>query len=100
MIRTYSHQLLSLIVKANVIEKSKNICGIDLDNNENILPLKTVNTGFAAEGTISKLIASDMLSLSEVKTFRREFIKFVVFTFKSFLESHQFHMPQLKMHLV
>ena len=94
------HQLFSLIVKANVMEKSKNICSIDLDNKENILPLKTVNTGFAAEGTISKFIASDMLSLSEGKTFRREFIKFVVFTFKSFLESHQFHVPQLKMHLV
>ena len=58
------HELLSLIGKVDVIEKSKNICDIDLDNKENILPLKTVNIGFAAEGTISKLIASDMLNLS------------------------------------
>ena len=73
-------------VKAYAIEKSKNISDIDLDNKENILPLKTVNTGFAAEGTISKLIASDMLNLSEVKTFRRECIKFVAFTLKKLFE--------------
>ena len=57
--------------KSDVTGKIKNICGIDLDNKENILPLKAVNIGFAAEGTISKLINSDILNLSEVKTFRR-----------------------------
>ena len=57
--------------KSDVTEKIKNICGIDLDNKENILPLKAVNIGFASEGTISKLINSDILNLSEVKTFRR-----------------------------
>ena len=48
--------------KVDVIEKSKKNCDVDLDNKENILPLKTVNIGFEAEGTISKLIASDMLN--------------------------------------
>ena len=87
------HELLSLIAEADVVEKSKNICDIDLDNKENILLLKTANGGFVAEGTISKLIASDTLNLSEGKTFRRECIKFVLFTFKNFLKSHQFHVP-------
>ena len=79
------HESLSLTVKVDVIEK-KNICDIDLVNKENILPLKTVNIGFAVEGTISKLIPSDMLNLSQVKTFRRECIKFVVFTLKKLFE--------------
>ena len=87
------HELLSLIAEADVVEKSKNICDIDLDNKENILLLKTANGGFVAEGTISKLIASDTLNLSEGKTFRRECIKFVLFTFKNLLKSHQFHVP-------
>ena len=73
-------ELLSLIVKTEIIEKSKNICNIDLENKENILPIKNINIGFAAEGTISKLICSDILNLSELQTFRRECLKFVVFT--------------------
>ena len=85
-LRRLLHELLSLIVKADAIEKSKTICDIDLDNKKKILPLKTVNIGFEVEGTISKFTASDMLNLSEVKTFRRECIKFLVFTLKKLFE--------------
>ena len=79
------YELLSLIVKADAIEKCKTICDIDLDKKK-ILPLETVNIAFKAEGTISKLTASVMLNLSEVKTFRRECIKFLVFTLKKLFE--------------
>ena len=53
--------LLSLIIKPTVIDSCKNLCHLDLTKKEHFLPFKSVNIGFAAEGTLSKLLLQDML---------------------------------------
>ena len=45
------HELLSLIVKVDIMEIIKIICDIDLVNKENFLPIKAANVSFGAEGT-------------------------------------------------
>ena len=42
-------ELISLIVKSSVIQKSKNFCKIEFDNKENLLSLNLGNIGFAAK---------------------------------------------------
>ena len=65
--------LLKLIVKKEVIDKTvgKKLVEIDLHNEENLLPLKDIEVGFATEHTIKTLLQKDTVTKSSVREFRK-----------------------------
>ena len=59
---------------------------IDLDKDENLLPLKDMNLGFANEALPEELQKKDMITAKQVKDFREETRVFVVATLKKLIE--------------
>lgn len=70
-------QLLVLIIKPGVVDSCKDLSEFGFKGKENGLPLKEVNIGFTIEGTLSNLLKQDIVTLAEVKLFRKQFLAFL-----------------------
>ena len=61
---------------------------IDLDKDENLLPLKDMNIGFATETLLKELQKKDVITAKQVKDFREKARMFVVATLKKLRNHH------------
>ena len=70
---------MSLIAKKAVVDKKsgKILKGIDLHDDNNLVALKNVEIGFAADHTIKQMIKKDIIGSAEEKKFRKGYVTFV-----------------------
>ena len=59
---------------------------IDVDKDENLLPLKDMNLGFTTEALLKELKKEEVIIANQVKDFREEARMFVVATLKKLME--------------
>ena len=66
--------LLRIMVKDSVItgKTVQQLREIDLDEDENLLPLKDMNLGFGTEALLKELLKKDVITAKQVKDFREE----------------------------
>lgn len=91
--------LFLLIVKKAVVDKAKtgaSLKKIDLNKEENMLPLKEIEIGFAAEHYIKKLIRQDATTKTAVNEFRKGCVLFVKNLLEKILERSPIGQPILK----
>lgn len=91
--------LYRIIVKEKVVDAAntgKRLKNIDLDDDDNLVKLKNVEIGFAAEHVINNLLKEDGISSSSVKTFRKECVVFVKSMLHKILERSPIDHPFLK----
>ena len=82
--------LFRIIVKDSVItgKTVQQLREIDLDKDENLLPLKDMNIGFATETLLKELQKKDVITAKQVKDFREKARMFVVATLKKLRNHH------------
>ena len=79
-------QLLTSIVKPCVLDNCKNVFDVDPKNKDNLLSIKSVRIGFAAEVTLSNLLKNDQVKLSDVKDFKGQCVTFLTCTISKMLD--------------
>ena len=91
--------LFLLIVKKTVVDEAKtgaSFKNIDLNEKENMLPLKEIEIGFATEHYIKKLFRQDATTKTAVKEFRKGCVLFVKNLLEKILERSPIGHPILK----
>ena len=91
--------LMLLIVKKEVVDGAKtgaSLKTINLNDRDNLRPLKNVEIGFAAEHTIKKLLREDAISKTAENEFRKGCVVFVRSMLEKILERSPIAHPILK----
>ena len=80
-LKSLVNNLLEMVMKSEAFMNKSSIQLInelDLTDNNNLLPVKQINIGFAAEDILRKLLTSDFITTLHVKNFRLGAQKFII----------------------